>query len=40
MDQVREDIERDKILTAAQAKDYGVIDQVIAPRKATPKSKS
>jgi ATP-dependent Clp protease protease subunit len=35
-EQVREDIERDKILTAAEAKDYGLIDQVISSRKATP----
>ena len=32
-DQVRLDIERDKILTAAQAKDYGLVDQVLASRK-------
>ncbi|MDR3201962.1 MAG: ATP-dependent Clp protease proteolytic subunit [Bifidobacteriaceae bacterium] len=31
--QVREDIERDKILTAAQALEYGIIDQVLASRK-------
>jgi ATP-dependent Clp protease protease subunit len=30
---VRKDIERDKILTAADALDYGLIDQVIASRK-------
>ncbi|MET8680988.1 ATP-dependent Clp protease proteolytic subunit [Streptomyces sp. NPDC004647] len=30
--QVREDIERDNVLTAQQALDYGIIDQVIAPR--------
>ncbi len=33
VDQVRADIERDKILTAAQAKDYGLVDQVLASRK-------
>jgi ATP-dependent Clp protease protease subunit len=33
-EQVREDIERDKILTAAQALDYGLIDQVITSRAA------
>ena len=32
-EQVREDIERDKILTAAQAKDYGLVDQVLESRK-------
>ncbi|SOD72959.1 ATP-dependent Clp protease proteolytic subunit ClpP [Jatrophihabitans sp. GAS493] len=30
---VRADVERDKIFTAAQAKDYGIIDQVITTRK-------
>ena len=34
VEQVRRDIERDKILTADQAKDYGLIDQVLASRKA------
>lgn len=33
VEQVQVDIERDKILTADQAKDYGIIDQVIASRK-------
>jgi ATP-dependent Clp protease protease subunit len=33
MEQVQQDIERDKILTASQAKDYGIIDQVIESRK-------
>ena len=33
-EQVARDIERDKILTAEAAKEYGVIDQVIASRKA------
>lgn len=32
-DQVRDDIERDKILTAEMAKEYGIVDQVIASRK-------
>ena len=32
-DQVRTDIERDKILTAAEAKDYGIIDEVLPYRK-------
>ncbi|MDA0273733.1 MAG: ATP-dependent Clp protease proteolytic subunit [Actinobacteria bacterium] len=33
LEQVREDIERDKILTADMAKEYGIVDQVIASRK-------
>ena len=33
-EQVRLDIERDKILTAAQAKEYGLVDQVLESRKA------
>ena len=33
-EQVAKDIDRDKILTAADAKEYGLIDQVIASRKA------
>lgn len=33
IEQVRVDIERDKILTAAQAKDYGMVDQVLESRK-------
>ncbi|EWC61941.1 ATP-dependent Clp protease proteolytic subunit [Actinokineospora spheciospongiae] len=32
-DQVRTDIERDKILTAAEAKTYGIIDEVLPYRK-------
>ena len=31
---VRKDIERDKILSAAAAKEYGLIDEVLASRKA------
>lgn len=31
-EQVRQDIERDKILTAAEAKEYGIIDEVIFKR--------
>ena len=31
--QIEKDIERDKILTAEQAKEFGLIDQVIASRK-------
>ncbi|MFC2620699.1 MAG: ATP-dependent Clp protease proteolytic subunit, partial [Pauljensenia sp.] len=34
VEQVRRDIERDKILTAPQAAEYGLIDQVLASRKA------
>ena len=33
-EQVAHDIERDKILTAADAKDYGIVDAVISSRKA------
>lgn len=33
VDRVRTDIERDKILTAEGAKDYGLVDQVLASRK-------
>ena len=32
-DQVRTDIERDKILTAEEAKEYGIIDEVLPYRK-------
>jgi len=35
IDEVRTDIERDKILTAAEALEYGLIDQVITSRKAS-----
>ncbi|NBO46050.1 MAG: ATP-dependent Clp protease proteolytic subunit [Actinobacteria bacterium] len=34
LEDVRQDIERDKILTADAAKDYGIVDGVIASRKA------
>jgi ATP-dependent Clp protease protease subunit len=34
-EEVRTDIERDKILTAAQAKEYGIIDEVLPYRKAS-----
>ena len=34
-DQVKLDIERDKILSADQAKEYGLIDEVLASRKAS-----
>ena len=33
LDKVRKDIDRDKILTAEEAKEYGLIDQVLATRK-------
>jgi ATP-dependent Clp protease protease subunit len=35
LEQVRKDIERDKILTAAMAKEYGLVDEVLASRKAS-----
>ena len=35
-EQVRLDIERDKILTAEEAKDYGIVDEIIQSRKLTP----
>lgn len=34
--EISKDIERDKILTADMAKDYGIIDQVISSRKVAP----
>ncbi|NLI19593.1 MAG: ATP-dependent Clp protease proteolytic subunit [Actinomycetales bacterium] len=34
VEKVRNDIERDKILTAQQAVEYGLVDQVLSPRKA------
>jgi ATP-dependent Clp protease protease subunit len=34
-DQIRKDIERDKILTAEEAKTYGIIDEVLPYRKAS-----
>jgi ATP-dependent Clp protease protease subunit len=37
---VRKDIERDKILTAVQAKEYGIIDEVISSRKTSMKAMS
>src|SRR5262245_46728172 len=36
MDQVKKDIDRDKILTAAEALEYGLVDNVISNRKKTP----
>ena len=35
LDQVQKDIERDKILTALDAVDYGIVDSVIPSRKAS-----
>jgi ATP-dependent Clp protease protease subunit len=35
VEQIQRDIERDKILTAEAAKEYGVVDQVISSRKAS-----
>jgi ATP-dependent Clp protease protease subunit len=35
VEQIRKDIDRDKILTAAEAKEYGLVDQVLASRKKT-----
>jgi ATP-dependent Clp protease, protease subunit len=32
-EKVRADIERDTILTAEQAKEYGIVDEVISNRK-------
>lgn len=37
-EQVRKDVERDKILTADQALEYGIIDQVLPYRKASMES--
>jgi ATP-dependent Clp protease protease subunit len=33
-EEIRKDIERDKILTAVEAVEYGIVDQVLASRKA------
>jgi ATP-dependent Clp protease protease subunit len=38
IEQIRTDIERDKILTAEQAVEYGIVDQVISSRKASMES--
>jgi ATP-dependent Clp protease protease subunit len=35
IDQVKKDIDRDKILTAAEAQEYGLVDNVISNRKKT-----
>ena len=36
VEQIEQDIERDKILTATEAVEYGIIDKVMASRKAKP----
>jgi ATP-dependent Clp protease protease subunit len=33
VEKVRKDIDRDKIMTAAEAKEYGLVDTVLATRK-------
>jgi ATP-dependent Clp protease protease subunit len=33
VDQIERDVERDRIMSASQAKDYGLIDQVIKHRE-------
>ncbi|MFT6563729.1 MAG: ATP-dependent Clp protease protease subunit [Actinomycetes bacterium] len=38
IEDIQRDIERDNILTAAQAKEYGIIDQVVESRKGKPKA--
>ena len=35
VEQIQKDIERDKILTAVEAKEYGLVDEVLASRKAS-----
>ena len=37
LEDIERDIERDKILTADMAKEYGIVDQVIESRKVTAK---
>lgn len=37
IDDIGKDIERDKILTAAEAVEYGLVDQILASRKASSK---
>jgi ATP-dependent Clp protease protease subunit len=36
IEEIEKDIERDKILTAAEAVEYGIIDKVMSSRKAKP----
>ena len=38
VEEIEKDIERDKILTAAEAVEYGIIDKVMASRKAKPQA--
>ncbi len=33
LEEVEKDVERDNFMTAAQAKDYGIIDEIIPPRR-------
>ena len=33
VDKIKQDTERDRFMSAGEAKDYGIIDEVIAPRK-------
>jgi ATP-dependent Clp protease protease subunit len=33
IEQIRDDIERDKILTAEEALTYGLVDQIVSTRK-------
>ena len=36
VEQVNKDIDRDKILSAQEALEYGIVDQVLTSRKRTP----
>ena len=36
VEQIKQDTERDRFMTAQQAKDYGLVDQVIFPHQLTP----
>jgi ATP-dependent Clp protease protease subunit len=36
-EEIGKDIERDKILTATEAVEYGLVDQILASRKASQK---
>src|SRR5205814_8392557 len=35
LEKIRKDIDRDKFLTASEAKDYGLVDRVLSSRKKT-----
>jgi ATP-dependent Clp protease protease subunit len=35
VEKVRDDVERDLFMTAADAKEYGIVDEVLTPRKLT-----